>query len=138
MTSVVVLYLQIGILIIVLLRYSWALPVTKVLHSSLLGSLEDAIHGVQTWSHIRILYAKGTKRNLTHVEILQRWPEREADEVVAGRVEQVPAMWGVDIEEDARDDNRLLLQQLLEECLVPPSVRYRTARCPRIHAPSRC
>ena len=54
---------------------------------------------------------------LTHVEILQRWPEREADEVVAGRVEQVPAMCGVDIEEDARDDNRLLLQQLLEEGL---------------------
>ncbi len=59
---------------------------------------------------MRILYTEGINTILTHVEILQRRPEREADEVVARRVEQVPAVCGVDIEEDAWDDDRLLLQ----------------------------
>ena len=35
--------------------------------------------------------------------------------MVAGRVEEVPAVRGIDVEEDAGDDDRLLLQELLEE-----------------------
>ena len=35
--------------------------------------------------------------------------------MVAGRVEEVPAVRGVDVEEDAGDDDRLLLEELLEE-----------------------
>ena len=51
----------------------------------------------------------------TLVEVLERRAEREAHEVVARRVEEVPAVRGVDVEEDAGDDDRLLLEQLLEE-----------------------
>ena len=56
-----------------------------------------------------------THRVKTLVEVLQGWAEREADEVVAGRVEQVTAVGRVDVEEDAGDDDALLLEQLLEE-----------------------
>ena len=49
------------------------------------------------------------------VKVLERRTEREPDEGVAGRVEEVPAVGGVDVEEDAGDDDRLLLEQLLEE-----------------------
>lgn len=53
----------------------------------------------------------------TFVEILEGRPERDAHEVVARRVEQVTTVRRVNVEEDAGDDNRLLLQELLEERL---------------------
>ena len=49
------------------------------------------------------------------VQILKGRPEREPHEVVARRVEEVAAVRGVDVEEDAGDDDRLLLEELLEE-----------------------
>jgi hypothetical protein len=37
---------------------------------------------------------------------------------VAWRMEEIAAMRGIDVEEDTRDDDRLLLQKLLEERLT--------------------
>ena len=39
--------------------------------------------------------------------------------MVAWRAKQVPTMSRIDIEENTRDDDRLLLQQLFEEGLQP-------------------
>lgn len=51
----------------------------------------------------------------TLVQVLQWGAERQTHEVVARGVEEVAAVRGVDVEEDAGDDDRLLLQELLEE-----------------------
>ena len=56
------------------------------------------------------------------VEVRERRAEREAHEVVARRVEEVPAVRGVDVEEDTGDDDALLLEQLLEEGLCERKV----------------
>jgi hypothetical protein len=53
----------------------------------------------------------------TFVKVLQRRTKRQADEVVAWRIEQVPAMGRVDIEENTRNHNGLFLKELLEESL---------------------
>ncbi|KAL7283653.1 LOW QUALITY PROTEIN: hypothetical protein ACG7TL_003089 [Trametes sanguinea] len=70
----------------------------------LLRLLQDAADGVQTYQEKR-----------TFVKILKRRAKRETHEVVAGRVEEIPAMSRVDVEEDAGNDDRLLLQELFEE-----------------------
>ena len=74
--------------------------VSKVMHALLLGALQNTSHCVDAL-----------------VEVLDRRAEREAHEVVARRREEVPAVRRVDVEEDAGDDDALLLEQLLEERL---------------------
>jgi len=54
----------------------------------------------------------------THIQILERGTEREPDEVVAGGVEEVSTVRGVDVEEDSWDHDRSFLQELFEECLL--------------------
>lgn len=54
-------------------------------------------------------------RPRTFVEILKRRAKREPHKVVARRVEEVPAVRGVDVEEDAGYHDRPLLEELLEE-----------------------
>jgi hypothetical protein len=53
----------------------------------------------------------------TSVQIFDRGAERKTDEMMTRRIEEVPAMGGVDIEEDTRNDNSLFLQELLKESL---------------------
>lgn len=66
----------------------------------LLGALEDTGHSVDT-----------------HVETLERGAERETHKMVAWGREEVAAVGRVDVEEDARNDDALLLETLLEEGL---------------------
>ena len=54
----------------------------------------------------------------TPVQVLEGRAERDPDEVVARRIEEVPAVRGVDVEEDSRDHDRLFLEELFEEGLV--------------------
>ena len=79
-----------------------ALPVVvaKALHTLLLRALEHARHRVDTF-----------------VERLEVGAEGQADKVVARRAEEVAPVRGVDVEEDAGDDDALLLEQLFEERL---------------------
>ena len=51
------------------------------------------------------------------IQILERRTEREPDEVVARRIEQVSTVGRVNVEEDPRDHDRFLLEELLEEGL---------------------
>jgi len=51
----------------------------------------------------------------TLIQILKRRTEREPDEVMARRVEQVPTVGRVDVEEDSGDHDRSLFQELFEE-----------------------
>jgi hypothetical protein len=51
----------------------------------------------------------------THLQDLQLGAVRESDEVMAGAVKQITTTRGVEVEEDARHDNHLLLQAGLEE-----------------------
>ena len=51
------------------------------------------------------------------IQVFERRTKGEPDEVVAGRVEQVSTVGGVDVEEDTRDHDRLFLQELFEEGL---------------------
>ena len=53
----------------------------------------------------------------TFVQVRQRRAERQANEMVARRTEQIPAMRRIDIEENARNDDGLFLQQLFKEGL---------------------
>lgn len=53
----------------------------------------------------------------TSVQDIKRRPERQADEVVARRIEEIPAMSRVNVEEDTWDHYGLLLQKFLEERL---------------------
>ena len=52
------------------------------------------------------------------VEVLERRAEGDAHEVVAGRVEEVAPVRGVDVEEDAGDDDGLFFEELFEEGLT--------------------
>ena len=54
----------------------------------------------------------------TLVQVRERGTERDSDKVVARRVEEVSTVRGVDIEEDARDHDRLLFEELFKEGLV--------------------
>ena len=54
----------------------------------------------------------------TRIQILERGTEREPDEMVAGRVEEVSTVRRVDVEEDSWNHDRSLLQELFEECLL--------------------
>ena len=54
----------------------------------------------------------------THIQVLERRTEREPDKVMAGRVEEVSTVRGVDVEEDSWDHDRLFLEELFEEGLV--------------------
>ena len=54
----------------------------------------------------------------TLIQVFHRRAEREPDEVVARRVEKVPTVRRVDIEEDTRDHDRLFFEELFEEGLV--------------------
>jgi len=54
----------------------------------------------------------------TFIEILKRWPERQANEMMAWRIEEIAAVGGVNVEKNARDHYGLFLEQFLEECLV--------------------
>ena len=61
----------------------------------------------------------------THIQVLERWAEREPDKVVARRVEEVSTVRRVDVEEDSWDHDRLFLQELFEEglgCAKPAPV----------------
>jgi len=49
------------------------------------------------------------------IEILEGRAKGQPDEVVARRVEEIPAVRRIYIEEDAGDDNCLLLEKLFEE-----------------------
>jgi len=51
----------------------------------------------------------------TFIEILERWAKGKPDKVVAWRVEQIPAVCRVDVEENAGDDNRFFFQKLFKE-----------------------
>jgi hypothetical protein len=62
-------------------------------------------------------YATKRLAKPTSVKILHRGPKGNPDELVARRVEQVAAVRRVDVEEDTRDYNRLLLEELFEKCL---------------------
>lgn len=53
----------------------------------------------------------------TFIQICQRRTEREADKVVARRVEQISTMGRVDVEEDSGDHDCLFLQKLFKESL---------------------
>jgi len=68
------------------------------LHALLLRLPKNAFHRIETL-----------------VQVLQGGTKREAHEMVARRVEEVTTVRGVDVEEDARDDDRLFLEELLEE-----------------------
>lgn len=74
--------------------------VAERVQALLLGALEHTRDGVET-----------------HVELLDRRAERQADKVVARRREEVAAVRRVDVEEDTGDDDTLLLEELLEERL---------------------
>ena len=54
----------------------------------------------------------------TRIQILKRGTEREPDEMVAGGVEEVSTVRGVDVEEDSWNHDRSLLQELFEERLL--------------------
>ena len=54
---------------------------------------------------------------LTFVQVFHRRTEGDAHEVMANGVEKVATMRGVDVEEDTRDNDRLLLKKFLEERL---------------------
>ena len=69
-------------------------------------------------------------RQRTHVQVLERRAKRDTDEVVTDGIEQVTAMRWVDVEEDARNDDSLFFEQLLEEGL---GVRVLSAK--EIHVP---
>ena len=75
--------------------------VPEAAHALLLRTLQHAGHRVDAL-----------------VEVLEGRAERQTHEVVARRVEQVAAVRRVDVEEDAGDDDALLLQELLEEGLA--------------------
>ena len=77
-----------------------ALPVTmpNALHTLPLRAVQHAVHRIESL-----------------VQIRHRRAEREPHEVVAGRVEEVAPVGRVHVEEDTGDDDRLLLEQLLEE-----------------------
>jgi hypothetical protein len=51
----------------------------------------------------------------TFIEIPERRAKRQPDEVVARRVEKIPAVCWIDIEKDAWDDNCLLLEKPFKE-----------------------
>jgi len=59
------------------------------------------------------------------IQIFERRTEREPDEVVARRVEEVSTVRGVDVEEDSRDYDRSLFQELFEEGLSSISRKER-------------
>ena len=73
---------------------------TERLHTLMSSLLQHTIHSINTF-----------------VQVLDRGPEGETDIVMTRRVEEVTTMSGVDIEEDARDDNSLFLQKFFEEGL---------------------
>jgi hypothetical protein len=52
-----------------------------------------------------------------HIQVGQGGAERKPDKVVALGVEEVSVAKGVDVEEDAWDDDRVFLQKLFEESL---------------------
>ena len=51
----------------------------------------------------------------TFIEILEWRAKGQPDKVMAWRAEQIPAVCRIYIEENARNDNRFLLEKLLEE-----------------------
>jgi hypothetical protein len=51
----------------------------------------------------------------TFIQILQWRTKGKSNEVVTGRVEQVPAVGRIDVEEDTWDDNGLFFEEFLEE-----------------------
>ena len=51
----------------------------------------------------------------TFIEILERWAKGKPDKVMAWRIEQIPAVGRIDVEENAGDDNRFLFEKLLKE-----------------------
>lgn len=54
---------------------------------------------------------------LTFIKIFKRRAKRDAHKVMAWRVEEIAPVRRVDIKEDARDNDRLFLQQLFKERL---------------------
>jgi len=56
--------------------------------------------------------------NPTHVKILQRWTKRQANKMMTRRVEEVPTVRWIDIEENTRNNDGLFLQQFLKEGLL--------------------
>ena len=54
----------------------------------------------------------------THLQVRERRTEREPNEVVAGRVEEVSTVRGVDVEEDSWNHDRLFFEELFDEGLV--------------------
>jgi hypothetical protein len=51
----------------------------------------------------------------TFIEIFKWRAKGQPDEVMAWRVEQIPAVCRIYVEKDAGDDNRFLFKKLLEE-----------------------
>jgi hypothetical protein len=54
--------------------------------------------------------ARNIPRNSTSIKILERRSKRKTDEVVAWRIEQIPAVRRVNVEENARYNYSLLLE----------------------------
>jgi len=78
---------------------AFLVAVTKRPHTLLLRFLQNARHRVDAL-----------------VQILDRGTERQPDEVMARRIEQVPPVRGIDIKEDAWDDDGLFFEEFFEEC----------------------
>lgn len=74
------------------------IPLPKRLHALLLSLLQHPLYRIQS-----------------PIQVLQRRPKAQPHIRMARRVEQIPPVRRVDIEEDTRNNNRLLLQQLLKE-----------------------
>lgn len=53
----------------------------------------------------------------THIKIFQWGPKGQAHEVMARRVEEIASVGGIDVEENARDDDSIFFQELLKESL---------------------
>lgn len=83
------------------------------------GGAQGCQHCLKTWSR------RGTDENLlcnhsgnaveTHLQHIHPRSIRQSDEMMARAVEQIPTLAGIKIEEDAGDDNDLLLETSGEE-----------------------
>lgn len=78
---------------------------------ALLRPLQNTTNGIKTCINMfNSKEARNIPRNATFIKILERRPERNTDEVVAWRIEQIPAVRRVNVEENAGYNYSLLLE----------------------------
>jgi hypothetical protein len=63
------------------------------------------------------IFLRGQKQR-TFIENFQWWAERDSHKMMTRRFKQITAMCRIDIEENPWHNDRLLLQQFLEEGLL--------------------